>query len=108
MKAIIKIERRVVGWEVYLTNCVGARDQMVAADDLLRQRLFDLGKIQTLDDVVEDRAQLFGADVAELAIDRHAAARVNRLGVVIFADELVIGILDFKEATAAALPLAIE
>ena len=81
----------------------------VSREQFLRDDLFDLRKVEPLDYVMHDGAKLFSAHFAELAIDRHAAARVNRVRrIVVVRDEFVVGIFDFEKSAPPALPLAVE
>src|ERR1044072_254315 len=58
---------------------------------------------------MQDRAQLFCAHFAQLAIDRHATARVYAVRrFVVIRDEFVIRIFHFKKSAPPALPLAVE
>src|SRR5262245_6723495 len=90
---------------------VESRDQIAARDDLIGQRfggvLFD-----PLEQVMEDRAQLPRAKIAELAVNGHAPRRVDgrRLGgVVVICQKLVLGIFDLIIAfVLVQLPLAVE
>src|SRR5262249_22626661 len=110
-RQIVIVDRRIVGGKMDFPQSVEARDQVAARDDLIGQRfggvLFD-----PLEQVMEDRAQLPRAEIAELAVDGHAPRRVDgrRLGiVVVICQKLVLGIFDLVIAfVLVQLPLAVE
>src|SRR5262249_17806471 len=73
-----------------------------------RQRLANLARVQSFEDVVDDRAQLLRANLAELAVDGDTASGMNRIAIVVVRRKLVVRILNFEITSPAALPLSVE
>src|SRR5712692_971062 len=85
-----------------------ASNQLIAFQHFFGNGFFGLGEIKPLEDVMHDRTKLLGANLAELAINRNAPAGMDRIRVIVIGGELEIGILNFEEASTAALPLAVK
>ena len=112
-RLVVGLDRRVVGREVRLAQRLAARDERLARDHLAGEQFRDRRAVEGAEHVVQDRAQLARAEVAELAVDGDPPRRVDRrrLGVLLLVgrEDFVLRVFDLEVALVPVpLPLAVE
>src|ERR1041384_2974626 len=81
-ESVVRFKRRVIGRKMNVSQRRRFSNDSLPRQNIFRKHLLDFREVESVDDVMHDRAKLLGATLSQLPINRHSPACVDWVCVI--------------------------